>query len=361
MNIPATELKTTLKKLSPVRSEVFQIGALGISALDSDVLVLVETPLSALGEFTVGSKKFTQVVNRMSGNVSLTLEGHSLKIKSAKAEIVLEAKPAKKQQVPAIPTYTLELGTTDFKKQLAVAVASASPNKSAGFGGVVQFKSNPLGLEETEPHGYRVVGTDSKVLTVVSDLNSIPHEVSTLLNLTACQVVQLMENETLTYGEGPTGPYLKSGNLTVFAARPDQVYPNIDPLLATKPVVTFQFKPEEWLTAFRTVETVIEPFITEEGATENHVYLHFSEDVVQFSSSGTGATAKDEAGHEQLEPDPLLEPKELSLIMVAEHLSGFLSKASGSATFSFVDKSKPITLECGGVKVLTFCRKGSKK
>lgn len=356
MNIPATELKTTLKKLSPVRSENFQIGALGISALDSDVLVLVESTLSALGEFTVGGKKFTQVVNRMLGNVSLTLEGHSLKIKSAKAEIVLEAKPAKKQQVPAIPAKTLELNTADFKRQLTVAVASASPNKSAGFGGVVQFKSNPLGMEDDKPLGYRVVGTDSFALTVVSSSAPMPFEVSTLLNLTACQVVQLMESEAVTYGEGPTGPYLKSGNLTVFAARPDQVYPNIDPLLATKSTVTFQFKPEEWLAAFRTVEPVIEE---EDG--ESKTALHFSEGVVQFSSSGTGATARDESGYEQLDPDPLLEPVEMTLVMIADHLSGFLNKASGAATLSFSQMDKPLVLECGGVKVLTFCRKGSKK
>lgn len=357
MNIPATELKHTLKKLAPARSEFFQIGAHGISALDSDVLVIVETPLSALGEFTVQGKKLTQVVNRMSGSVALTLEGHSLTIKSAKAEIVLEAKPAKKQQVPAIPTNLATLQTASFKQSLAVAVASASPNKSAGFGGVVQFKSNPIGLEDSHAQGYRLVGTDSKVLTVARrEYPDFEHEVSALLNLTACSVVQLMESETLTYGEGPTGPYLKSGNLTVFAARPDQVYPNIDPLLATPATVSFQFKPEEWLASFRTVEPVIEE---EEG--ESKISLHFSEGVVQFSSSGTGATARDESGYEQETPDPLMEPVEMTLVMIADHLSGFLSKASGLSTLSFSQLDKPLVLECGGVKVLTFCRKGSKK
>lgn len=360
MNIPATELKNTLKKLSPVRAENFQIGAHGISALDSDVLVFYETPLSALGEFTVGGKKLTQVVNRMSGSVSLTLEGHSLTIKSAKAEIVLEAKPAKKQQVPTIPNRTQELNLADFKRLLAVAVPSASPNKSAGFGGVVQIKSEPLGLEDSVPKGWRVVGTNGKVLTMCSVHEIIPHEISTLLNLTACSVVQLMENETLTYGEGPTGPYLKSGNLTMFAARPDQVYPNIDGLLATKPTVSFQFKPEEWLAAFRTVEPVME-LEDDGGSMVYKVALHFSEGVVQFSSSGTGATARDESGYEQETPDPLLEPVDMTLVMIADHLSGFLGKASGAATLSFSQIDKPLVLECGGVKVLTFCRKGSKK
>lgn len=356
MNILATELKKTLKLLSPVRSEVFQIGEHGISALDSDVWVVAETPLSEMGSFTVVGKKLAQVVNRMSGTISLSLDDKSLTIKSAKAQIVLDAKPAKKAQIPAIPTKTLELNTVDFKRQLAVAVASASPNKSAGFGGVVQFKSEPLGLEEESPNGYRVVGTDSKVLTVVSEARALPHEVSTLLNLTASSVVQLMETETITYGEGNTGPYLKSGNLTVFASRPNQVYPNIDPLLATPATVVFKFNTEDWLAAFRTVEPIIEE---EEG--ESKIALHFSEGVVGFSSSGTGATARDESGYEQLEPDSLLEPVDMTLVMIADHLSGFLGKSSGEATLSFSKMDKPLVLECGGVKVLTFCRKGSKR
>lgn len=356
MNIPAAELKALLKKLAPVRCEVFQIGAHGISALDSDVFLVQETPLSALGEFTVAGKKLTQVVNRMSGVVSLTLEGNALTIKSAKAEIVLEAKPAKKQQLPPTPSKTLELNTADFKKQLSVAVASACPNKSAGFGGVVQFKSSPLGLEEDAPHGYRVVGTDSKVLTVVESRLPIPFEISALLNLTVASVVQLMESETITYGETNVGPFLKSGNLTVFANRPDQVYPNIDPLLAAPATVVFQFKPEEWLAAFRTVEPVIE-----EHEGESKTALHFSEGVVQFSTSGTGATARDESGYEQSDPDPLLDPQEMTLVVIAEHLSGFLGKSAGEATLSFSQMDKPLVFECGGVKVLTFCRKGSKK
>lgn len=356
MNTPATELKAVLKKLSPVRAENFHIGEHGVSAQDSDVWVVVDSPLSQLGSFTVVGKKLTQVVNRMSGTVSLELADNQLTIKSAKAQIVLEAKPAKKASLPATPEKTASLPTADFKKALAIAVASASPNKSAGFGGVVQFKTLPMGFEDETANGYRLVGTDSKVLTVVDSPSAPLFEIATLVNLTACGVVQIMETEAITYGEGATGPYFKSGNLTVFASKPNQQYPGIEPLLATPATVVFKFKPEEWLAAFRTVEPVIEE---DEG--EAKVALHFSEGVVQFSSSGTGATARDESGYEQLDPDPLLEPKDMTLVVIADHLSGFLSKSVGEATLSFSQMDKPLTLECGGTKVLTFCRKGSKK
>lgn len=358
MNIPATELKKTLRLLAPVRSEVFHVGEHGVSAQDSDVWVVVDSPLSQLGSFTVAGKKLTQVANRMSGTVSLELKDNQLTLKSAKAEIVLEAKPAKKATLPATPEKTVSLPAADFKKALSVAVASASPNKSAGFGGVVQFKSAPLGFDSETPDGYRLVGTDSKVLTVVGVDGALPFEIAALVNLTACGVVQIMENETITYGDGEKGLCLKSGNLTVFAAKPDQQYPNIDPLLATAPTVTFKFKPEEWLAALRMVEPLIEE---EEG--ESKVALHFSEGVVGFDSSGSTSTstARDEAGYEQVLPDPILEPKEMTIVMEASHLSGFLSKSSGEATLSFSEMKKPLMLECGGVKVLTFPRKGSKK
>ena len=48
MNITAAELKKNFKLLSPVRSETYQIGDYGISSQDSDIWVVVPSPLSGL-------------------------------------------------------------------------------------------------------------------------------------------------------------------------------------------------------------------------------------------------------------------------------------------------------------------------
>ena len=355
MKIPAAELKKSLKLLSPVHTEDFHIGPHGIAAKDSDVWVVVDSPLSELGSFTVNGKSLSRVVSRMAGTVELTADELSLTLRSTKAEIRLETKPAKPPVLPAKPENILTLNTAEFKKAVSLAVGSASTHKSAPFGGCVQFQTLATGIEEETYTGYRVVGTDGKVCTVATAPGSLPFGATALLNLTAASVVQLLETDTFEFGPGDPY-YLKSGGLTVYATKPDQQYPGISPLLANTPTLVFQFNPEEWLAAYRTVEPIIEP-----NEMENHVTLQFTDGVVQFISQGTGSTAKDEAGYEQLEPDPLLEPTGITLVMRADHLSGFLSKASGAATLSFSRMDKPLKLESAGVQVLTFPRKGSKK
>jgi hypothetical protein len=357
MKIPAAEFKSVLKELSPVRAENFHIGPHGISAQDSDVWVSVESPLSELGSFTVAGKKLTQVINRMSGIIEIVAGEYGITLRSAKAEIKLEAKPAKKISETPVPEKFLTLKTADFKRAVALAVSTADTKKSAPFGGVVQFQTVASGVETETYPSYRIVGTDGKVLTVASVVEKSDFGLTALLNLTACGVVQIMESETLHFGEAPVGLYLKSGPVTLYASRSTQQYPGISPLLATVPEMTFKFKSEDWLTAYRTVEPCIEP--TPEG--ENHVHLLFRDGVVQFNSSGTGATAKDESVYEQLEPDGMFDPVNPTFVMIAGHLSGFLSKTSGEATLSFSRMDKPMKLESGGIQVLTFPRKGSKK
>lgn len=357
MKIPAAELKATLKKLAPVKTDDFVIGTHGISARDSDVWVVSDSGLASFGNFSLNGKNLSKVVNRMTGVIDITSDDKSITLRSAKAEIRLETKLAKAPKFPDAPEKILTLRTAEFKKAAALAVSSASPNKSAPFGGVIQFQTLAEGIEDETYPRYRVVGTDSKVLTVVNVNRELPFGATALLNLTAAGVVQLLETDTFEFGIGDTGHYLKSGGLTVYASKPDQQYPGISPLLANPATLVVKFSPEEWLAAYRNVEPVIEP--NEDG--ESQVCLQFSDGVVQLSSKGTGSTAKDEAGYEQVDPDPLLEPTDITLVMIADHLSGFLSKSSGEATLSFSRVDKPLKLESGVLQVLTFCRKGSKK
>lgn len=355
MKIPAAELKSVLKKLAPVHTEDFHIGTHGIAAKDSDVWVVVESPLSELGSFTVNGKSLSKLVGRMSGVVEITADELSITLRSAKAEVRLETKPSKPPVFPAKPEKILTLNTAEFKKAVSLAVGSASTMKSMACGGVVLFQTVASGIEVENFPRYRVAGTDEKVLTVATVETPLPFGAHVLLNLTTAGVVQLLETDTFEFGPGDPH-YLKSGGLTVYATKPDQQYPGISPLLANTATLVYSFNPEEWLAAYRTVEPIIEP-----SEMENHVTLQFTDGVVQFISQGTGSTAKDEAGYEQVEPDPLFEPTGITLVMMADHLSGFLSKVSGAATLSFSRMDKPFKLESGGVQVLTFPRKGSKK
>ena len=346
MIIPATDLKHALKKLQPVKTDVFRFDAGTIVAQDSDAIVVVPGPKFE-GAFNTNSKKLSAIINRMSGQIEITQQEKSIVLKSAKARVELEIQPVKPVTLPSFPTPSVEFKLSEFKKALALAVSSASTAKSAAFGGSVQLQSLPLGLEDTTPRGYRIVGTDSIVLTVVTVLEPVPFDMKGLLNLTAASIVQIMDGDKLEIGESDTHLQIRSGTTTVYASKPVQAYPNFDVLLAKKPSIKVGFKSAEWLNALRTVEPLID-----EEKDGGRVSLQFRENVVQFLNVGIGNTASDEASYEQLEPDDPFETKEFSLKLTAKYLSGFLSKAGSDATLGVTDL--PVRLESDNVVMLTM-------
>ena len=346
MIIPATDIKHALKKLQPIKTDVFRFDADTIVAQDSDAIVVVPGPKFE-GAFNTNSKKLSAIINRMSGQIEITQQEKSIVLKSAKARVELEIQPVKPVTLPSFPTPSVEFKLSEFKKALALAVSSASTAKSAAFGGSVQLQSLPLGLEDATPPGYRIVGTDSIVLTVVTVLEPIPFDMKGLLNLTAASIVQIMDGDKLEIGESDTHLQIRSGTTTVYASKPVQAYPNFDVLLAKKPSIKVGFKSAEWLNALRTVEPLID-----EEKDGGRVSLQFRENVVQFLNVGIGNTASDEASYEQLEPDDPFETKEFSLKLTAKYLSGFLSKAGSDATLGVTDL--PVRLESDNVVMLTM-------
>ncbi len=349
MNIAASDLKHALKKLAPLRTETFQLSEKGVSAQDSDAIVDVLCPFSGLtGALNISGKKLTQVINRMSGQIEITQFDRYIEIKSARAKVDLETQPVQPVVRPELPKYNLEIKLPDFKKALAVASASASTAKSAAFGGVVLFQNLPLGLDETESSGYRVTGTDAVVLTTVTVKTPVSLQFRALINLTACTVVQAMDSETILVGDTNQRLILRDQTTTIYAARPVQKYPDFDALLAMRPHTSFVLKPQEWLSALRTVEPLIDDTV-DKGA----IGVHFEENVVQFKNVGSGSVGSDEADYEQVDPDPVFDPKVVDLKITEKYLSAFLSRAGEEEATLGVTNS-PIRLEAGNVVVLTM-------
>lgn len=349
MNIAATDLKHALKKLSSLKTETYQLGETFVSAQDSDAWVVVDCPLSGLGPaFTIAGKKLSSVVNRMSGQIEITREDKKLTLRSAKAKVELEIQPAKTSAVAlAQPDKALSLPAPEFKQALSVACASASPAKSAPFGGCVQFQSLGLGLEEEGPKEYRITGTDGIILTTVNTKTELPFEFRMLLNLTAASIVQLMDGPQIEVGETNTHLKITSGGTTVYASKPIQTYPNYDSLLSAAPHTKLSFQAEDLLSVLRTVEPMID-----ESVDQGAVALHFKDGVVQCLSGGVGSTAQDETVYEQIDPDPIFDPREVRLKLNVKYLSSFLSKAKGPAVLSLTNK--PVFLESGNMLVLTM-------
>lgn len=353
MKFQASEMKHSLKRLAPVKTDFYRFDGDTIVAQDSEATVVAPGPRFEK-PFTITAKKLSAVINRSSGEVEATLGERSLTLKSGKkAQVELEIQAVKPVTLHSFPETFLSLDLPNFKKAMALAVASASTAKSAAFGGSVQIQSLPMGLEETQPPGYRVVGTDSIVLTVAEVRETIPYDVKGLINLTAAAVVQIMDGPKIEIGESNTHLQLRSGGTTIYASKPVQAYPNFDVLLVKPSLTKIKLNPQDWLSALRTLEPLID-----EEKDKGIISLHFAENVVKWSSVGVGNTASDESEYEQLEPDPFFEPKEFSLNLTAKYLSGFLNKAGDDATLGVTDG--PIRLESGNVVVLTMPAKGAK-
>src|SRR5271166_6187645 len=118
MNIIAADLKRSFKKLAPVKSEAYIIGDFGVLCQDSDVWVVVESPLSGLEPCSVSGKKLAATINRMSGTVEITQQEKSVVLKSAKARIELEAQKTKPTVLPKIPDKLVSFHPDEFKKAL---------------------------------------------------------------------------------------------------------------------------------------------------------------------------------------------------------------------------------------------------
>ncbi len=347
MVVLASELKSALKKFSPIRTETYQVGAHGISATDSWVTCVNHGLLTDLGEFTTNGKRFSQIVNRMSGQIEMVRDGKKLTLTCAKAKVELEVQDSKPFAAPSSGTTSFSIDADDFKPALLVAFASASTSKSSPFGGCVQIRSTP---SLSGPSTLHVVGTDGNVLSVASASVESSADVSMLLNTSALQIVCLLDGHLdISYTDSHI--QIKSDKTTVFASKPDKVYPQFGKFLALTPTMEFGFSPQSWLDALKTVEPLIE---------ENDlrsVKVQLKDGCVTFSNIGAGSNARDEAEYEQLLPDPIFDPISVSILMNFDYLSGFLAKAGESATLSLTDNTKPIRLESGATQTYFMATK----
>ena len=90
MNIPASNLKSLVKKLSAVKAEQVVFGKSRFIASESDLTVVVQNGFPEdLSGFAVNLRKFSSVINRLSGDITLSLTGGGLSLTSAKTKIVL--------------------------------------------------------------------------------------------------------------------------------------------------------------------------------------------------------------------------------------------------------------------------------
>lgn len=342
MSIPAIELKSILKKLSNVKTEFFHIQDGCIRAQDSDVWVEIGAPVfTDQTPFTV-ERKFIQIVNRFSGNLEIERQESKLVLKSAKAKVEISIQPVKSSKRPELPFGYHTLPLAVVKEILGLAASTVSKMKSVEYGDVVQFKTGGFrSIEDDRPEFLQTIGFDSVIMTRVQKKVAVDTPFDALINSSAIQIVQLMDSDSVGFGETEAGVHFYTDRMMIIAAKPSKKYPDYEKHIPQNSPLQFSFDP---IAATQSLK-IVEPL--EEG--DGGVGLHFADGVLQLFSVG----ASDEIEYEQLSPDAVFDPADFITRVNYKHLQGIVSRASDKLLLSASGSEGILRFDSGDVTTLT--------
>ena len=343
MNILASDVKSALKKIGSAKSETLFVDTLAgrLVSHDAEIAVIVTSDKlkdPEFGEvFCINARKFTTVVNRMSGTVSLT-GGKSLKLESAKAKVEIELLS---NRLPPMspPKETLKLPLQTVKALLDYAATGADTNKAAAHGGVVQLTSVSGG-------GFSAAATNGTRLA----FESIPGEgsvpLSYLIPLPALEAIKKLEGDTLLAQETDKQFYFADATTSIYARKLVKKFPNYADFVPKNFTFSATLDARKFEEALRTVE----PMVPDTGA--HALSLHFFEGNLKLSADA-GGKAEDEVPYTQVFPDPIGGALEFKNKLNFVHLMDFVKVVSGDILFQVTEPKSPAVLSAGGRKLMT--------
>jgi DNA polymerase III sliding clamp (beta) subunit (PCNA family) len=346
MNIPASDLKSALRKIGSAKSENLFVDTIAgrLVSHDAEIAVIVTSDKLKdpdFGEvFCVNSRKFTTVINRMSGVIELT-GGKSLKLESAKARVEIELLPNK---IPPVtpPKETLTLPLVTIKALLDYAATGADTNKAAAHGGVVQLTSvSGGGFSAAATNGTRLAFEEIATDNYLGDKS-----IAYLIPLPALDAIKKLEGETLLAQETDKQFYFADATTSIYARKLVKQFPNYAEFVPK----TFEFSATLDARKFEEALRTVEPFVPDVGA--HAITLHFSEGNLKLSASD-GGRAEDELPYTQTFPDPIFETKEFKNKLNFVHLMDFAKAVSGDILFQVTTDKAPAVLSAGGRKLMT--------
>lgn len=337
MIIGALELKKLLKSIAAKDDVLLDSKSGMIVSISPDLTVAVRT-----GNFVsrspfvvlVSGKQLGAVVNRMSGEIAIHLDGAALVLKSARAVVRLETREAKPFNPPE-PKKTITLFLADIKPLLTWAAASAGKLISEQFGGVVKLKSTDKSIQ--------AAGTDAARLA----LAEVPYDgpkFDYLIPLSASQYLTGLDGDVVEVEETDSYLHFISGNVDLYANKLSRDYPSYNSFIPKSFAAKYQVDSEQ----FRSALLTIKPVISNVG--EPGISVHFLDNVCTLEDLGKAAT--DQVDYTQLEPEPMFEPMSATIRVSVDSLLSFFGSVSGPATISLNGPKQPIWLEAGNKQMM---------
>lgn len=344
MNIPAPELKAAIRRLGASKSDTLFLDTRKGLFISQDPELTIVVQCEKLqdelgGVFAVNARKFTTVVNRMSGTVELT-PGKALTLKSAKAKVEIELM-AGKAPVVGTPKNLISLPLTTIKSLLSYAAIAADTNKAAEYGGVVQLSSINGG-------GFKAAGTDNGRLAFSSAAtdNYCKTPVTYIIPLPAVAALERLEGDEFQAAESDIHFYFADKTTSIFARKLAKPFPDYEAFLPKE----FKFAATVDSAGLKEVLRTVEPMVPAEGA--HAVTVHFLDGSLRVSAN-SGGTAEDETAYTQVKPDPIFDDNfEFKTRMNFKHLLEFVNAVSGEILFQGNSDDSPVVLESGGKKLM---------
>lgn len=344
MKIPASELKALLKQVSAVKNTHLFLTNGGLVAQDSDVTVCVGSDkFEDIPNISVEARKFSSVVNRMSGEIEITPSDNLLTIKSGKAKVEMEVSKPKNQTFSKPPeTITLPLGP--MKDLLKYVYTSADQNRAAATGGVVQFESVTSGIFGDEKvTGFEAMATDSKRCAYSSVVADVPAAFKFLIPLPAVAVLQGLSGDLVDAAETDSYLFFRTPSATLYANKLSKKFPNYRSFVPKKFAFSATVNAVDFKNALNTVEPMVQDIET------YAVSVHFLDGILRIKTIGNGGQAQDEIPYLA---DPLADVEEFKIKVDHRYLSDYVSQVSGEITFNGNSATQPIVMECGGKNIL---------
>lgn len=342
MITPSSELKSLIKSVNSVKAEHLVLTSGGIVASDSDITVCASNPkFEGFPTIQVNARKFTSIINKMSGDIEITPTDNSLVVKSGKAKLELEFSTPK-PRVFGRPEKLHTLPLQPVRDLLKYASVAADTNKAAAQGGVVQFET-VTDLIEDKAIAVEAMATDGKRCAYSTVNLELPSNFRYVIPLPAVAAIQSLTGDSVQIGEAASFYYISSGSATVYANKLSKTFPNYKAYLPK----SYKFSATLDAAAFKSVLSTVETMV--QDVEQNAVSVHFLDGRLTVRSVGKGEYAEDEMAYEA---DPLADVTEFKVKIDHRFLWDFVSAVSGDVVFNGNGQQQPVILESGNRKMM---------
>jgi DNA polymerase III sliding clamp (beta) subunit (PCNA family) len=347
LSLVSTELKRLVKKLAPVQSDFTVLDPINGKLYSSDIslTVVVEDPLlKALdaeeldGPVCVNSSQFSSIVTKTTGQVSISIVGSRMVIKSKRAVFEL-ATTHPKLVIPVIPPAELTLGLKDVAAVLSFAASASDTKERHEYTGNIKISS--------ETGKLIAIATDKRRLAIADvPTDAAPFELYCPVVLISA--LRSLEGESVTISQTPSQLFFRTPQVLIVGRKLATKFPiDVNKLFPTTPLFRAEVDAEAMAEGLKQVSPMV--VVDEQGHRKMNASFGSS---IRLSAISGNSKAQDEVDYNPITPDPMFDPTPFDAILDHRNLSEFFDLVKGKVTVTGTTTVSPMLFTSGNLKFL---------